>query len=163
MEAVTTPGLSANDTQTRPDNTTAYDALDVVGQNPADNITFGECGGVAGGHVMLTGAWLRIAKNAVPSGMGAFRLHLYNASPTAIADGSAFNLIAADRAKYLGYIDLPTPVDVGDTLWSQVENVNKKVKLASASKYIYGVLQTIAGYTPASEDVVVVGLEGLQC
>jgi hypothetical protein len=163
MMSVTTPGLSASDTQTRPDNTTAYDALDVVGQDPADNITFGEFAGVAGGHVILTGAWLRLNKNAVPSGMGAFRLHLYNAAPTAIADLGAFNLIAADRAKYLGYIDLPTPIDIGDTLWSQVENVNKKVKFASGSKYLYGVLQTIAGYTPASQDVVVVGLEGIQC
>jgi hypothetical protein len=162
MTSVTTPGLSANASQTRPANTTAYTAGDVVGAAVTANISFGEFAGIASGAVILMGAWLRIDKNAVPTGMGAFRLHLYNAAPTAIADNAAFNVIAADRTKYLGYIDLPTPIDLGDTLWSQVENVNKKVKLASGSKYLYGVLQTVAGYTPASGDVLAVGLEGLQ-
>lgn len=163
MMSVTTPGLSGSDSQTRPNNTDAYTASDVVGESPAANLEFSDWAGVATGHVLILGARLRIDGNAVISGMGSYRLHLYNAAPTAIADNAAYNLPAADRSKYLGYITLPTPVDLGDTIWSQVDNVNMKVRLASGSKTIYGILETVGAYTPAAVTVHTVILEGIGC
>jgi hypothetical protein len=89
--------------------------------------------------------------------MSSFRLHLYNAAPTAIADNVAFNLISADRAKYMGYIDVDTIVDMGDTLWGQVDNVNLLCKTLSTT--IYGVLETKGAFTPSSGTIKTVSLK----
>ena len=145
-------------TQTRPDNATPYSIGDVVGTDVATNMTFANVCSSVGAGFIITGCSLEIDVNAVPAGMTSFRLHLFNAAPTAITDNLAMNLIAADRAKYLGYIDLVTPVDLGDTLWSQNDNLNFKSKLA-ASTSIYGVLETRTAYTPAALTVKKVELK----
>jgi hypothetical protein len=76
------------------------------------------------------------------------RLHLYTSAPTAIADNAAFNLPSADRASYVGSIDIGTPADLGDTLWAQNDDVRKQVILTGDS--VYGILQTVAAYTPTA-------------
>jgi hypothetical protein len=90
--------------------------------------------------------------------MSGFRLHLYNSAPTAILDNSAFNIPVADRSKYIGYIDFDTPSDLGDTLFTQALNVNLFATLATGSTTLYGILQTIGGYTPTSATVKTVNL-----
>jgi hypothetical protein len=146
--------------KTRPSNTTAYDAGDVIGA--ADTGTAANAGdaiwtfsGVPLRSV-LEGVALRVDLTAVTSGMTTFRLHLYSAAPTAILDNAAWDLIAGDRAAYLGYVDIPAPTDLGSTLWSQVDSANKRV--VSTSDIMYGMLQTIGGYTPASATVYTVTL-----
>jgi hypothetical protein len=57
--------------------------------------------------VIIQSISLVFSDSTVPSGMGAFRLHLYSASPTAIADNAAFDLASGERATYMGFIDLP--------------------------------------------------------
>lgn len=99
---------------------------------------------------------MRIDAAAIPAGMSTFRLHLYNAAPTAIADNAAYNLPAGDRAKYLGYISLSTPVDLGATLWAQDDNINFSGKLAATS--LYGILQTVGAYAPTAECVKTIAL-----
>lgn len=148
---------SATATQTRPNNTTAYTGLDVVGADPGAVMEFPAIG-PSGGHVEITASLLRIDVNAVPSGMANQRLHLFNAAPAAITDNAAFNLPSGDRAKYLGFVDLGTPIDVGDTLAVQAKGIAHVVKLAEGSTSLYGVLQTIDGYTPAAETVTTVTL-----
>jgi hypothetical protein len=135
---------------TRPDNATPYSIGDVIGTDPATNMTFANVCTVNGAGFIITGCNLEIDVSAIPAGMSGFRLHLFNAAPTAITDNLAFNLIAADRTKYLGYIELTTPIDLGDTLWSQNDNVNFKSKLAAATTSIYGVLETKTAYTPSN-------------
>lgn len=160
---VESPGfVSAVDT-TRPADTTAYTALDVLGESPAANLVFTDVGSVAGGHVIIMDVSFRQDVDAIPSGQDGFRLHLFDAAPTAIADNAAFNLIAADRTKYLGSIDLESSLDLGDTLWSRSNNINFKCKLASASTTLYGVLQTIAGFTPSASTARNVRISGIQC
>lgn len=117
--------------------------------------------GLKGGRLILTNADLRIDVSAVPSGMTTFTLHLYDASPTAILDNAAWDLVSGDRAAYLGYIDLGTVVDVGSTLFVQTGQLNKEIKLAADSQTLYGLLQTVAGYTPASGTVYAVRLHTL--
>lgn len=160
---VNTPGFESSQSVTRPANTTAYAALDVVGENPAKNIEFENIGEIAGGHVYLAGASLLIPIDAVQSGMSVFKLHLFDAAPTTIADNVAFNLIAADRAKYKGFIALSTPEDLGDTLWVRSDNINMKIKLSSNSLSLYGVLQTVGAHTPASGTIYTATLYGVQC
>lgn len=158
---------------TRPSNTTAYDALDVIGaadantpSNPGSAIlafTGFTLGNIApnGSQIYITDVMLEVDVAAVPSGMGAFRVHFYNASPTAVLDGATFNLVAADRTKYLGYVNLTTPVDLGDTLWSENVGLNKKLLLAAGSSDLYAVIQTINGYTPTSAAVKSLTLHGI--
>lgn len=141
-------------TITRPDNTTAYDAGDVVGTDPATNMTFSNVLMMAEGALfMILSAMLEIDVNAIPSGMNAFRLHLFNVAPTAIADNTAWALADADRSKYLGYISLDAPVDMGGTLWSQTQNINFVGKLAAGSTTLYGMLETVGAYTPSAQTV----------
>ncbi len=143
--------------QTRPDNVTPYTALDVVGQDPAANITFAT-GLTAGSGFVVLGARLRIDVAAIPAGMTSFRLHLFNAAPTAIADNEAFNLIAADRDKYIDYIEVSGIQDLGDTLWLRANEANLTGKLAAASSSLFVVEQTVGAWTPTAEMVSTITL-----
>lgn len=144
---------------TRANNTTAYTAGDVVGAAVTANISFDNVSSVTAGRFMIVGANLRIDINAIPSGMGSYRLHLYNAAPTAIADNAAYNLPSGDRAKYLGFITIDTPQDLGDTVWAQTDNINFEGKLAAGSTTLYGILTTLAAWTPAASTVFTVMLK----
>lgn len=118
-------------------------------------LTFSNAG-PNGDHIKITDVNLRADVAAVWASSGAFRLHLYSSSPTAIVDNAAFDLPSGDRSKYLGFVDIVAPVDVGATLYSQNKEVNKVVKLALGSTSIYGVLQTIAGFTPGASEAFTV-------
>ena len=151
-------GQVTSASQTRPNDTTAYTALDVVGQNPAANLTFANVLPDAGGTFVILGARLRIDAAAIPAGMTTFRLHLYSEAPTAIADNAAYNLPAADRAKYLGYVTIGNILDIGDTLYLQSDNINVTGKLAAASTSLFGILQTVGAYTPTASVVKTITL-----
>ena len=141
-------GYSSQPTVTRPANTTAYTAGDVVGATAAA-ITFARIG-PANGQIIITDVDYRVDLTAVPSGMTSFRLHLYNATPpSALADNAPWDLPSGDRASYLGYIDLGTPVDVGSTLYVQTSGVNKKLAMGATTS-LFGYLVTNGAYTPAS-------------
>lgn len=143
-----TIGYAAQTTVTRPANVTPYTALDVVG----GAIEF-PLMGPAGAHIKITSSDLRIDIAAVPAGMTTFRLHMYNVTPpSALADNTAWDLPAGDRASYLGYIDLGTPVDVGSTLTVQTDVLNRQIKLSGTS--LFGYLVTTGGFTPAANSEV---------
>ena len=151
-------GKVVSASQTRPANTTAYTALDVVGQDAAANIAFTSVLPNAGGTFVIFGARLRIDVAAIPAGMSSFRLHLYNAAPTAIVDNAAYNLPSGDRTKYLGYVEISGVLDIGDTLWIQATGVNFVGKLAAGSTSLWGILQTVSAYTPTASAVKTVML-----
>ena len=130
---------------TRPNDATPYGINDVVG----GLLTFADVL-PASQQFIITAVNQRIDVATVPVGMGGFRLHLYDAEPTAIADNAAFNVAAADRSKYIGYIQLAAPADIGDTLWSQNDGINMNGKLAAASTSLYGILTTDNAYTPSN-------------
>jgi hypothetical protein len=154
-EALT--GYSATVSWTRPANTTDYTAGDVIGI--ADSGTPANAGsaifeipniGPEGGHVFITDVALEIALSAIPSGMTSFRFEIYNASPTAILDNAAWDLVSGDRAKHLTTIGNVVPVDKGSTLKVVVSGVNQKVKLAEGSTSLWFELATEGGFTPGS-------------
>lgn len=140
---------------TRPANTTAYTAGDVIGTGTGDDaiITLANVGPSAG-FVIVQSIELVIGISAVPSGMTSFRLHFYNAKPAAAADNSVFDLGSADRNKYIGYIDLAAPVDLGSTCFTQVDFPGKLFKLDTGSTSLFCELQTIGGFTPAANSEV---------
>jgi hypothetical protein len=81
--------------------------------------------------------------------MAGFRVHFYSESPTAILDNAAYDLVANDRAKWLGSVDLPTPVDRGSTLVTGVTYPGSVFKLA-VDNTLYVQLQTLGTFTPSS-------------
>ncbi len=144
-------------TVTRPSNTTGYIAGDVVGAADAGTpanagnaiITLSNIG-PSGGYVLIQSVRLMIGATSLPAGMGAFRLHLYMSSPTAILDNAVFDLVSGDVGKYAGYIDLPAPQDLGSILVSQADYCGTAIKLDSASTTLFAELETRGAFTPAS-------------
>jgi hypothetical protein len=137
-------------TITRPDNNTAYTAGDVIGIADSAIHTLSNIG-PSGGYVLIQSVRLMIGLTSVTSGMGAFRLHLYMESPTAILDNAAFDLVAGDVGKYAGFIDLSAPQDFGSILVSQADYAGTLVKLATGSTSLFAQLETKGAYTPAAE------------
>ncbi len=137
-------------TITRPANQTPYTAGDVVG----GALTFTSMGSSAG-RIMLTSDQLELDITAIPTGMTNFTLYLYNVTPpSALADNAPWDLPSGDRASYLGYVTMGTPVDLGSTCYVETNILNKQIKLAGTS--LFGYLVTAAGYTPAANSEVYV-------
>lgn len=146
VTAASSSGYRSAAAITRPANTTPYSANDSFG----GVLTFANIG-PAGGHIMLTSLDLRYDVSAIPTGMTSFRLHLYTATPpSALADNAAWDLPSGDRSAYIGYAELGSPADLGATLFSQVDQANKHIKLADGSSSLFGYVVTAGGYTPAA-------------
>lgn len=137
---------------TRPANTTAYTALDVMGATAAA-IKFSNIG-PAGGRVFVTSMFVRGDVAAVPTGMSTLRYHLYNREPADIADNAAYDLVEADRSAYQGYVDVGTPSDLGSTIFGQSDGLNHPVRLAPGCTDLWAFRQTIGGFTPAGNSEV---------
>lgn len=136
-------------TFTRPGDTTAYLAGDVVGASGTAIQTLSGIG-PNNGYVIIQSVEFFINATSVPAGMGSFRAHFYTASPTAIVDNAAFDLVSGDVSSYVGYVDLPTPQDLGSTLYAQTDYSGRLIQLASGQTSLFCEVQTINAYTPAS-------------
>lgn len=134
----------------RPGDTTAYAAGDVIGTSAGSALHTLSGIGPSGGYVLIQSAALFVGNTSVPAGMGAFRAHLYNSAPSGIADNAAFNLTSADQDKYMGYVDISTPLDLGSMLYAQADYPGRLVKLASGSTSLVCQIETRGAYTPAS-------------
>lgn len=150
-----TGGKQSSATITLAAGTDAHDALDVVSTAAGAIMTFAGIGS-AEDLICIMGSRVKYAVNALPTAHAGYRLHLYNAAPTAIADDAAFNVIAADAAKYIGYIPISTMVDVGDNCIAIDNNVNFTCKLVGTA--LYAQLQCIAAETPAASAVYTISL-----
>jgi hypothetical protein len=135
----------------RPNNTTAYAAGDVIGAGSGSAIIELTNAGPAGGFVIVQSVSLTISLASVPSGMGAFRVHLFNAVPNAIADNDPFDLSSGERSQYRGYIDLPAPQDLGSTIYTQTDYPGRMIKLAAGETRLWAELETRNAFTPAAE------------
>lgn len=149
-------------TVTRPSNTTAYTAGDVVGDTSGSAIITLSSIGPSGGYVLVQSVALIFSDAAVISGMGAFRLHFYSVSPTAIADNAVFDLVSGERANYMGFVDLAAPVDFGSSLYTQTDYPGRLIKLAAGSTTLYAELETKGAYTPASASTIDVRVATLE-
>jgi len=140
-------------TITRPNDTSAYTANDVIGAATGSTaaVEFKNMG-PTGARIMITSTQLEIDATAVISGETSYRLHLYNITPpSASGDNAAWDLPAGDRASYLGFLELGTPVDLGSTLYVEQNIVNKQTSLSTQS--LWGYLVTIGAYTPTAQRV----------
>ena len=157
-------------TITRPSNTTAYTAGDVIGV--ADSGTPANAGsavlefttvGPTGGWIRIDAVDLSIGRTSLPSGMTSFRLHFYVAAPTAILDNAVFSANSADRTFYRGYVDIPQIEAIGGGfLYRSVDYVGRFIKLANGSTSLWGVLQTNGAFTPDSGTVYTLTIRSIE-
>jgi len=152
------PRYISKATSTRPNDTTAYSANDVVGTDPASVIEFANIAPQGGGTIVLLYASMRI--DAGTSAQGQTRLHLYSSAPTAIADNAAFNLPSGDRDKYLGFITLGGPIDLGDTMFAEEDLLRKTITATSSS--VFAIAETTTAFTPAASTVRVLELRSVE-
>lgn len=150
-------GKEASDTIIRGNDATPYAVGDVVSTLAGEVMEFASLG-TANQMIAVLGTRMRVDLDAaVTAGITGYRLHLYNAAPTAIADNAAFNIPAADRAKYVGNVNISTPSRFDDTWWVQDDSINATFKLAGTS--LFGILETLGAYTPTANAVKTIFLE----
>lgn len=151
-------GKTASVSITRTNDTNAYGAADVVGAATGSTaaIEFTNIG-TNKGAVTIVSTTLRIDASALIASEAGYTLHLYSITPpSALGDNTAWDLPSGDRAYYLGKLALGTPVDMGSTLWVEVNNIQKQVRLTGSSLFAY--LTTDAAHTPTASRVYTVTL-----
>lgn len=144
--------ILATATLTRPNDTTAYAAGDVVSNSASATTPLAlPLARVEGGSGYLVAARLSTSKKSITPRM---RVHLFNASdPTLAADNAAWRELFADASKRLGYFDLPAMSTAADTTNS---NMARALDLAlripfvaaAAALNLYAVLETLDAFTP---------------
>ena len=154
---------------TRPSNTTTYTAGDVIGV--ADSGTPANAGsaihtltnaGPSGGFILLQSAALLFSDAAVIANMAGFRVHLFSSSPGAVLDNAAFDLVSGDRAAYMGFFELPTPIDLGSSIYTQTDSIGRMVKLAASSTSLFAEIETRGGYQPASGSTIELRINAME-
>ncbi|RYD57028.1 MAG: hypothetical protein EOP56_09480 [Sphingobacteriales bacterium] len=137
---------------TRPSDTAPYTALDVVGNTgTAAVITFSGLARINGGSGYITK--LRIMTDQ-STNTARYRLHLYSVAVTAIADNSPFTLLWTNRANRIGAISVDAGLiteGTGSTAaYGGTSTVRMAYKAATGATAIYGILETLDAFTPAS-------------
>jgi hypothetical protein len=151
---------------TRPADTTAYTAGDLV----ANNTTAGsvtplswtlQSSNIVGPCSIYRA---RLVKSATSVALAAFRLHLYAALPSVTAgDNGAFQ--STQAANYVGSIPLDLTTTPGAKFsdgaaghGSMAAGADANIRLPSGTT-IYGLLEALATYTPGLSEVLTVTLD----
>lgn len=136
---------------TRPADVLAYTAKDVVSASPAAVLSFGNLARVNGGSGYITK--IRLMTNQ-STNTARYRLHLFTSTITPIADNSPYTLLYSNASLRIAAIDLPALITEGTdstAAYAMDATIRVPFKCASESMTIYGVLETLDGFTPASE------------
>jgi len=101
-----------------------------------------------GSHLKITSATLQINGGTIET--TAWRLHLYTVTPpSAYTDTTTFDVSnATDLTSYLGYVDLSQVLDLGTTLYIDMPNLNKQIKLTATGTSVFGYLVNGTTLTP---------------
>lgn len=140
---------------TRPSDTTAYAAGDVVSNSTSSTtlLSISGCARVNAGSGYIVGATVVTnTKSLTPR----IRVHVFNASnPTVSVDNSALQEKYADISKRLGYFDMPAMTTGTDTTNSDMSRaVNFSLRFpfvcAASSTTLYFLFETLDAFTPTS-------------
>ena len=135
---------------TRPANTDAYTAKDVVGPAVTANLTFTNVAREVGGSGKIVKACLFTDQSA---NVARYRLHLYHTAPVAIADNAPMAILWVKRASRVGYIDFAAAVTEGtgsDMAYSLNAAPGLPFVCVADSRNLLGVLEALDAFTPAS-------------
>lgn len=150
-------------TYTRPANTTAYSANQAIADSTSspNPLTFTSVARAnAMGGIILDATLVIDEKNATAA---EFHLWLFNASPTATNDGSAFAPSTSDSNKCFGPI-IFTPANMSDGSNSRLYravNLPLVFTCGASTTSIYGLLTTRTGFTPVSGATYQFNLKGI--
>lgn len=137
-----------------------YTSLDVVGAAAASStFAFGTLGaGTRSRRAPLTHVQFIFSAGTAHGTL--FRLHLYSSAPTSITDNGAYTLLAADRAKYLGFVpSAANLVSLGATGYAEAAvGLRKELVLPANTTAIYGVLQMVTGVTLGASESFIINL-----
>lgn len=144
-------GVSAN--FTRPADTTAYAAQDVVSNSTTapSLLTFSGVGRVNGGSGVILSA--RHLKSGTTTTGATFRLHLYTVNTVSlINDNAPHAMLYASRASRVGFIDFTHSVagTGSDCTNALATFVNLPYVCDAATTALYGRLVVTSAYTPTS-------------
>ena len=164
--AVAGGGALASGSVTRPANTTAYAAGEVIGTATTDVIAIAGVARLPGGSGLVTDA-LVIDQGGAAAAV-ALEVYLFSVTPTAQADQTAFALSSTDLAGLIAIVPLNvsyvTNAGAGTT-GSRVytaTGINTGFVCASGSEALYAVLVVRAAYTPVSGEQLTVVLKVVQ-
>lgn len=143
-------GYKAQAAFTRPNDAVPYAIGDVVGGRmqfaPFPN----------GVLARVIAASMRVDAAALPAGLGAHRLHLYNAQPASnLADNAPWDLTSIDRPMYEGFVDFVVPADIGSTLFVKATNLSEVIQSVGG---LWAYLVTNVAYTPVGLQAFVASL-----
>jgi hypothetical protein len=149
---------SASNQLTRPGDTNAYHAGDVV----VGLLTFASVGraNAAGSYIINP----RLISSVAPAATGSFKLWLFNAAPTVAAEHAAFAPSDAEMATTcigIIYFDRADKT-ANNTLYTQANFTPIYLKCGAATTSIYGVLTDAAGSSAANAETYDVILSGVQ-
>jgi len=145
--------VTCSTTLIRPSDTTAYSAKDCVSNSTSATtpITFTNAARIAGGTGYITKALLLSNQSTHTSNI---RLWLYHASNVTVAvDNAPFTIMWANATPMEGYIDFPaltTEGTGGDSAYALCTGSPLAFNCATGDRNLYGVLETLTAFTPAS-------------
>lgn len=137
-------------TVTRPANTTAYAAGDVIGDVSAALTKFVNVAKAAGYGVYVKGVRIQTTDTGLAG--KTIKLHFYNDSVTAISDNNAFAIVDANYSKRDG----STTVTMGTGNVAKV-GMNNYVDLPlnPVGRDVHCVLETTEGFTPSANSTLI--------
>ena len=146
---------------TRPNDTTAYIAKDVIASSTSSPvvITFSDMARVIGGSGVIIRARLMTDQK---TNTASYRLHLFHTAPTAIADNSPYTMLYLNATNRIGAIDFGAMATEDATNSTAAATMrpsydgsypppNLWFKTNSDTKNIYGILTTLSAFTPAAQ------------
>jgi len=154
---------AADQSLTRPANTTAYAANNAIGSSSSTLFKFSGFFRARGGSALLTGLRVIASVSGIAtSNMGVIRAHLFNASPTAangLVDQGAFNTLFVDDVSKLGTADFSTWT-IGGGGSNLIESYGAPalsplpLVAAQGAMDLYAVLVATGAFAPAAAQVI---------
>ena len=153
---------------TRPANTTAYAAKDVISDSTTSPtyMTFSNVVRDKGASGYVVKARIMSDSTAPSTASAVFKLHLFHTAPTAINDNDPYTMLYANRDKRIGVLTFPAAATEGtgsDSCHARVSNDTIAFCVDDASNVLYGILETDTAFTPASGQKFYVELIIDQC
>jgi hypothetical protein len=152
--------VQVNAAYTRPSDTTAYAAGDVVSNSTSASVplVFNGVARFEGGTGRIVGA--RLYDDSAPGTAGDFEMHLYRASPAVANDNSAWAPTDAASLTITAKIAFGTVTVMGAANVAYfVTGLDCHFKCGEGLTDLYGVLVARNAYTPASAGVITIELD----
>lgn len=149
------PAVITSSTLTRPADTTAYASGDLVANSTTAGsvVALSFASGVLaeGGCVRIERA--RLYKSGTSTTNASFRLHLFNAAPTGIANGDN-GAWSTNRAGYIGAFDVTIDRAFVDGAQGSGISLTGSPMTATipSGTTLYGLLEARAAYTPGNAE-----------